>query len=131
MNSSRYGDRSEFLTKQCNNTGEPNRQTLSSLVLHSNMLNHLGFVLRSQSLFYCSVPKVATRTFLTYITYLHVRNELLASYTNNSASYFHINTEPFNANYINQMLSSSIQVNIQRLISYETKLFRHRTNVHR
>ncbi|CAF3958622.1 unnamed protein product [Rotaria magnacalcarata] len=57
---------------------------LSSVIFRSDTINYLGFVLRSHSLFYCSVPKVATRTFLTFVTYLHIRDDLIPLLTNKS-----------------------------------------------
>jgi len=61
---------------------------------------------RSQSIFYCSVPKVATRTILIYLTYLHIRDELLPSIGNNDSK-----LDIFNLPYIKQMISSSFKVN--------------------
>ena len=86
------------------------------------MLNHLGFVLRSHSLFYCSVPKVATRTILKFITYLHIRDDLIPLLKNNSTLLW-LNSHPdlksmnksnmFNADYLNKIISSSIKVKIK------------------
>jgi hypothetical protein len=115
-----YEERMQVLRNQCGNTSDPQPHVVSNLVRRSNMLDHLGFVLRSQSLFYCSVPKVATRTLLSYITYLHIHNELIHSLKNKSASYFNGSSGLFNgssglfnADYLNKMLSSSKQVNIK------------------
>jgi len=112
-NSYSYEERMQVLRNQCGNTSDPQPNVTSSLVRRSNMLDHLGFVLRSQSLFYCSVPKVATRTLLSYITYLHIHDELIHSLKNHSASYFNRSSGLFNADYLNKMLSSSKQVNIK------------------
>jgi threonine synthase len=112
--SSYHEERTQFLGNKCGNKNNPSLQTLSNVIRRNSLLDHLGFVLRSHSLFYCSVPKVATRTLLTYITYLHVRDELITSLTNNSSLYVNINSEIVNTNYLNQMLSSSITVNINR-----------------
>ncbi|CAF1316148.1 unnamed protein product [Adineta steineri] len=94
-----YEKRIQSLNNQCDN-----RSHLFTNQIHQNkILNHLGFVLRSHSLFYCSVPKVATRTLLTYMTYLHIRDEIIPSLANKSAI-------SFKADYLNQMLSSAIKV---------------------
>ena len=73
--------RSERSQSQCRYSGTSSRAMLINLFHRSHLLNHLGFVLRSHSFFYCSVPKVATRTFLPFLTYLHVRDELLTNAT--------------------------------------------------
>lgn len=106
-----YEKRANFLRNKCYDKSNPSIPRLSSLIQRDNTLNHLGFVLRSHSLFYCSVPKVATRTLLPYITYLHIRDELITSFTNNSTSYFNSNLNLFNENYLNQMISNSTIVN--------------------
>jgi hypothetical protein len=110
----RYDERTKSLETECSNNTITSTSTLSYLIHPKNVLNHLGFVLRSHSLFYCSVPKVATRTLLTYITYLHIRDELITSLTNNSKLYFNDHSNLFRTNYLNQMLSSSINVNIEK-----------------
>jgi hypothetical protein len=112
---SRCENRTKFLRNKCGDDSEPSIRALSSIVPRSQMLNHLGFVLRSHSLFYCSVPKVATRTLLNFITYLHVRDELLKVTTANStAGLFKLssdfNSNPFKADYLNQMLTTPIAV---------------------
>ncbi|CAF4285859.1 unnamed protein product, partial [Rotaria magnacalcarata] len=88
---------------------------LSSVMFRSYITNYLGFVLRSRSLFYCSVPKVATRTFLTFITYLHIRDDLIPLLTNKS-TLSNWNSQrkanPFDFNNINQILSYPMKVKI-------------------
>ena len=81
----------------CGNHHDPSRSSLSSLIAHSSMLNHLGFVLRPQSFFYCSVPKVATRTVLTFLTYLHIRDELIPA----------INSSRYSSAALSQILPQS------------------------
>ncbi|CAF3991432.1 unnamed protein product [Rotaria magnacalcarata] len=85
---------------------------LSSVIFRSDTINYLGFVLRSHSLFYCSVPKVATRTFLTFVTYLHIRDDLIPLLTNKS-TLSNWNSQrkanPFDFNNINQILSSPMK----------------------
>ncbi|CAF4603574.1 unnamed protein product, partial [Rotaria socialis] len=85
---------------------------LSSVIFRSDTINYLGFVLRSHSLFYCSVPKVATRTFLTFITYLHIRDDLIPLLTNKS-TLSNWNSQrkanPFDFNNINRILSSPMK----------------------
>lgn len=81
----------------CDNHHDPSRSSLSSLIAHSNMLDHLGFVLRPQSFFYCSVPKVATRTVLTFLTYLHIRDELIPA----------INSTRYSSTALSQILPPS------------------------
>jgi len=77
------------------------RQTVSNVIDRNDVFNYLGFVLRSHSLFYCSVPKVATRTFLIFITYLHIRDDLIPLFSNNST---------LNSSDYNQTILSSIKV---------------------
>lgn len=48
-------------------------------------LKYLGFFLEKNSMFYCAVPKVATRSLLKYVTYLHIKYELLGSIRNASS----------------------------------------------
>jgi hypothetical protein len=67
---------------RCINKTNPSRRNLGNLIHRDHVFNYLGFVLRSHSLFYCSVPKVATRTLLTVLTYLHIRDELIPSFQN-------------------------------------------------
>lgn len=96
-----YEERIEFLKNQCQNKGNPSASTLHNLIRRNNILNYLGFVLRSHSLFYCSVPKVATRTLLIFMTYLHIRDDLIPLFSNNSTS---------NSSDYNQKILSSIKV---------------------
>ncbi|CAF1253109.1 unnamed protein product [Rotaria magnacalcarata] len=92
----------------CVNDSKLSLRILSSVIFRSDTINYLGFVLRSHSLFYCSVPKVATRTLLTFITYLHIRDDLIPLLTNKS-TLSNWNSErkanPFDFNNINQILS--------------------------
>ena len=107
-----YDERKEFLINQCDNKTNFNSSKLLEIFRNDKVLNYLGFTVRSHSLFYCSVPKVATRTLLAYISYLHIRDELLTAFNNNnSTSYFNGNSNLFNMNYVNKMLSTSIKVN--------------------
>ncbi len=107
-----YEERMKSLWDKCSDKINPSVSMDSNLIRQDKMLNYLGFVLRSHSLFYCSVPKVATRTLLPYITYLHIRDELITAFTNNSTLNFNANLSLFNVDYISQMISSSIKVNI-------------------
>jgi hypothetical protein len=104
--SSKYEERIQYLRNQCGYNNNPSLQTLHNVIHYdrSQILNHLGFVVQSHSLFYCSVPKVATRTLLTYITYLYIRDEIMNASINSS-------TNTFDADYLNGMLSTSIKVN--------------------
>ncbi|CAF1101539.1 unnamed protein product [Rotaria sordida] len=68
--SSGYDDRN-----QCFNNSTSSRQTLLNITRQNKIINYLGFLLQSHSLFYCSVPKVATRALLKFITYLHIRDD--------------------------------------------------------
>ncbi|CAF1245796.1 unnamed protein product [Didymodactylos carnosus] len=72
--------RVDFLNKKCSTNGQ-----LQSFVHMKKYytLNHLVFTLRSKNLFYCSVPKVATKTLLNLFTYLHTE-ELIAYISNSS-----------------------------------------------
>jgi hypothetical protein len=85
--------------------GSP-RRSLSNVIRYDSTFNYLSFILRSHSLFYCSVPKVATRTLLLFLTYLHIRDDLIPLMMNNSKSNF------FNISYFTKMNSSSTQVKI-------------------
>ncbi|CAF4370086.1 unnamed protein product, partial [Rotaria sp. Silwood2] len=102
---------------QCFDNRKPSRQTLLSITNHNKLINYLGFVLRSHSLFYCSVPKVATRTLLKFITYLHIRDDLIPLLKNhsrfNNSLNFTSNLNIFNVAYFNQMFSSSTRKNFQ------------------
>ncbi|CAF4079056.1 unnamed protein product [Rotaria magnacalcarata] len=92
----------------CMNDGKSSIQPLSSLVFRSQIINYLGFILRSGSVFYCSVPKVATRTFLQFITYLHIRDDLIPLLTHKSTLSnwnFQQKLNPFDFNDLNQILS--------------------------
>ncbi|CAF3699097.1 unnamed protein product [Rotaria socialis] len=96
----------------CTDDGESSLRILSSVISRSETINYLGFVLRSHALFYCSVPKVATRTFLTFITYLNIRDELIPLLTNKSTM-SNLNSQgkanPFDFNSINQILSFPVK----------------------
>ncbi|CAF4617227.1 unnamed protein product [Rotaria socialis] len=104
-----------FAAKYHNNCVDDSKSSLrilSSVIFRSGIINYLGFVLRSHSLFYCSVPKVATRTFLSFITYLHIRDDLIYLLTNKSTlsnwkSQRKANL--FDFNNINQILSSPMK----------------------
>ena len=85
----------------------------------NQILNYLGFVLQSHSLFYCSVPKVATRTFLKLITYLHVRDELIRLIKKNFTDplpNLHPTLQPltesnsFKKSYLERLLFPNLQV---------------------
>jgi hypothetical protein len=106
-------DRSEFIRNKCGDNAIPPRRSLSSILRFSDTLNYLGFVLRSHSLFYCSVPKVATRTLLIFITYLHIRDELIPLIKNDSTSDADLSLNIYNVDYFNQMFSSSIKVKLK------------------
>ncbi|CAF3429155.1 unnamed protein product, partial [Rotaria socialis] len=96
----------------CMNDGKSSIQLLSNLVFRSEIINYLGFILRSKSIFYCSVPKVATRTFLKFITYLHIHDDLIPLLTHNSTLSnwnFQRKLNPFDFNDINQILSSPMK----------------------
>ena len=105
----RYEEQKDLLKDKCQNKENPSVRRVSTFNHHNEILNHLGFVLRSHSMFYCSVPKVATRTLLTYMTFIHIRDELIPSLTNQSIR--------FDADYLNTMLANSIKVNIERFVS--------------
>jgi hypothetical protein len=97
--------REVLLTSQCDRQSSSTRK-LDNAFRYNAMLNHLGFLLRSHSLFYCAVPKVGTRTFLNIITYLHLRDELIPSFSSVNQS------SAFNATYFARLLSSPAKVNI-------------------
>ena len=101
----------ELLKNKCYEKNNQSASISSHWNHSSNRINYFVFLLRSHSLLYCAVPKVATRTFLTFITYLYIRDELITSLTDNSSAYFTDHSNLFNEDYFNQMLSSSIKVN--------------------
>ena len=106
-------DRHQLIRSKCGNSHSPSDPSFARITRSDKMLNYLGFLLRSQSLFYCSVPKVATRTILPFMTYLHARDELLPALTNRS-SVTHLQLNPdlklaktsggFYASYVSRML---------------------------
>ncbi|CAF1479987.1 unnamed protein product, partial [Adineta steineri] len=51
-------------------------------VRSNELINMISLVLQSQSLMYCPVPKVATKTLLNVILYIHVR-DLIKNLNNN------------------------------------------------
>ncbi|CAF0882587.1 unnamed protein product [Rotaria sp. Silwood1] len=102
---------------QCFNNSKSLDHTLSNITRQNKIINYLGFVLRSHSLFYCSVPKVATRTLLRFITYLHIRDDLIPLLKNhsifNSSVNFTNHLNIFNVADFNQVLLSSTRNNTQ------------------
>ncbi len=117
-----HEDRIKFLGNKCTGNKDSSRQSLSKINHRDYLINYLGFFLRSHSLFYCSVPKVATRTLLIFMTYLHIRDDLIPLLTNHSTSNTlnpaldlkSINTSYFfNAVYINRMIFHSNKVKIR------------------
>ncbi len=51
--------------------------------VHKNeFVNLITLVLRTRSLMYCAVPKVATKTLLTLMVYMHVR-DIIENFNNN------------------------------------------------
>ncbi|UJR34979.1 hypothetical protein I4U23_027758 [Adineta vaga] len=96
------GDRYRTPRHKCGTSRYPSSRIYSRVFRSDKILNYLGFLLRSHSLFYCSVPKVATRTILPFITYLHIRDDLLSSSTiqNNSDFKFKKSSNTFNADYV-------------------------------
>ena len=110
--------RIDFLTSACGHHRDLSPSSLSSLIVHSEMLNHLGFVLRPHSFFYCSVPKVATRTILTFLTYLHIRDELIPSQNSSVSS-----STLFKARDLSRLLPPSNRVTSQDTVSRVRKEF--------
>ncbi|CAF2935287.1 unnamed protein product [Rotaria sp. Silwood2] len=98
---------------RCFDNSKPSHQTLSKITHHNKLINYVGFLVRSHSLFYCSVPQVATRTLLTFITYLHIRDDLIPLLKNhsifNNNLNFTSNLNIFNGVVLNQMLLPSTQ----------------------
>ncbi|CAF4128577.1 unnamed protein product, partial [Adineta steineri] len=61
----------------------PKDKPYRNIPIRSNeLINMISFVLQSQSLMYCPVPKVATKTLLNVILYIHVR-DLINNLNNN------------------------------------------------
>ncbi|CAF4415625.1 unnamed protein product, partial [Rotaria sp. Silwood2] len=106
-----YEQRAKLLADKCNSE-DVHHSPLQDLIHPNSILDHFGFVLRSHSLFYCSVPKVATRTFLALITYLHINDDLTALRVSNFTNEQH-NTRLmkdsalFNADHLRQILAPS------------------------
>jgi hypothetical protein len=71
-----YQERLRALTDRCTHSRlafDHNRNhTLFDFIRQDNPFNNFAFVLRSQSLVYCAVPKVATKTLLTIMFYAHL-----------------------------------------------------------
>ncbi|CAF0937794.1 unnamed protein product [Adineta ricciae] len=108
-------NRLKSLEKQCGHSYNPYYRGYSKVLHSDKTLNYLGFLLQSHSLFYCAVPKVATRTILPFITYLHVRDDLLPLTKNHSSQMNMFNsksqkiTNTFNSEYIMKMIFNSSQ----------------------
>lgn len=72
-----YEDRSEVLMGQCKNANpflfNMTTEMPNELVRHYPWLNAALFPLRSQSLMYCAIPKIASKTLVSIIMYVYVR----------------------------------------------------------
>ncbi|CAF1491329.1 unnamed protein product, partial [Adineta steineri] len=73
-----YEHRSKILNSKCNDlhTSENNLTNCSSasLVYTYPWLNAALFSLQSQSLMYCAIPKIASKTLISLMMYVHVRD---------------------------------------------------------
>ena len=76
--------RYQYLLKRC----DLKRENQAKPIRIDSRIMNLGFLIRSQSLFYCAVPKVMTRILLQYITYLHIMRELIPAIQNPNNSSF-------------------------------------------
>ncbi|CAF0723382.1 unnamed protein product, partial [Didymodactylos carnosus] len=77
-----YESRTQSVNKKCSHTVQSTR--FFNHIIKNDVLDHLTFILRSKNIFYCSVPKVATKTLLILFTYLHTE-ELITYITNNNS----------------------------------------------
>ena len=109
-----HGDRCRFLRDRCAEKKDVSRLTVSSVVRYNELMNYLGFVVRSHSLFYCSVPKVATRTLLIFITYLHIRDDLIPFLKSNSTSNSISNSNILNIDYFDRIKLPLVKVNMKK-----------------
>ena len=80
-------DRSETLRSQCNRSKQVQSDirtySPAALIKAYPWLNGALFPLLSRSLLYCAVPKVASKTLISLIIYVHVR-DILESLKNDS-----------------------------------------------
>jgi hypothetical protein len=73
-----YGDRSATLSKECNRSHSPLcdqvDQGSSRMRRTYQSIDPVTFLLQSKSLMYCAVPKIATKTILSLMTYVYLRD---------------------------------------------------------
>jgi hypothetical protein len=73
-----YQDRSRALSDRCNHShsaaSDIRNHNAFDLVREHQLLDLVIFLLQSQSLMYCAVPKIATKTLLTVMIYIHFRD---------------------------------------------------------
>lgn len=82
-----YENRSEILSDRCNRSDASLFSALNSMptILAKNYpwLNGALFPLRSKSLLYCAIPKIASKSLISIIIYAYVR-DILDNLTNHS-----------------------------------------------
>jgi len=73
-----YSDRSRALRDRCNHlnsaASDIRHHTGLHLVRDNAAFIWATFLLRSKSLMYCAIPKIATKTLLTVMNYIHLRD---------------------------------------------------------
>ena len=102
-------DQNEFFENKCIDNSNRRHGSLLNTIRFGDILNYVGFVVRSHSLFYCSVPKVATRTLLTFLTYLHIRDDLIPLIKNLSTAHEGL-ISTSSIDYLNQLILSLVKV---------------------
>jgi hypothetical protein len=75
-----YSDRSRALRNRCNHlhsaASDIRYQSALDVVRENLAFRWATFLLQSKSLMYCAVPKIATKTILTVMNYIHLRDIL-------------------------------------------------------
>ena len=92
-----HGNRSKILIDKCNYSQAfvPNirKSTPASLIKTYPWLNAALFSLRSKSLMYCAIPKIASKTLISVMVYVYVRD--IIDYFNESGTNIDVNrTQP-------------------------------------
>lgn len=81
-----YEDRSKVLTDQCNHSQvslpDVEQYAPTELIKTYPWLNSALFPVQSKSLMYCAIPKVASKTLISLIMYVYIRD--IINYVNNN-----------------------------------------------
>lgn len=88
-----YKERSRTLSGQCNHSDtsvlDMIKYAPASLIRAYPWLNAALFPLQSKSLMYCAVPKIASKTLVSLIIYVYVRD--IINYFNNNRANIDVN----------------------------------------